>query len=1310
MLILVFAAGLTSAQDVTIDGLDFEEVEADFQEENISFNNSYMSQELSPENVFVPDELREPLIDEEFQYDLVSWDGWEDGEVVSEEAVLTVGWQFENAPDIEYEYPNENVSLLLGNDWTVDDGDYPQHFYSHYETTEASVNSSDEARVFDFDLVDDSEEDYNVSWNIDVSSHYEHLIINYDLVYEEEGDDSIVIESFEDVYSSDRPEKVNFEIKEEQINNTHSSQVLSQDNKYRSEYSRIVQFVHERDVSIEDINTEGVVDLEEVEKDYSEDIRPELEDSGISEELILSDEQHSEYSVSTYEATMGEDSIVEMEAVFEHPERITEEDGVSTLDSNYTYYGYLVGSGGSYTVDSSEEFCGEEEFGVLNIEATAEICSVGVEFDVEEFNLKSSGDINHGFNEGPDVDITSSGDVLLDGKVDLSSDSNVDDDEPSGGDLTITASGDISGENGEIDIQARQTDDDNEGGDGGDLTIEAGDITLDNYIIDSSGGPGDINFFDSCRESGDGGSISFIGDSVDIDADIDTRSPEVSCGNERGPFKGQDGGDIFIDGFAVETSGSAFMRGMSYENYDDSRDTTQGGDGGDFKVKSETNITNSMEVESEGGDSLSGSGGSTECHVGGDGGDFSFNGSEVTNGASINLDSGSNYETRGCDSSDFPERGLAEILFTIDEDVDENDFTARDVIFTQLNQLPVIEDFEELNNPNFGEDAQVRFDAFDPDGEPLDNIEYDIIEDGEVVVDSASPSDLSGDTWESQGFEINEFNSDYSVEVRATDDVLETTTETSDTFTELSLERPDVSVNSPLEVGSVEATLDGDVPSYGDFADGDLNYFYRYRETGETEWQETSSVNFFESNDDFSKKVEDLDFDTEHEYKLVASWSDGEEASDLETFVTDNAVPFEESEDLEIVDEIFEAEEDLFINEGGNVSVNSTLAVENSNSTELPVETAGFYPDTVDVLGDTVQEVAGNSEGNITTVVETSVGSIDTTFLETIGNEPTSSFDTVEYSTVGHVDSNFTSQDDIIWKIDPDNLRKWSDRELGSEEFIIDGDESISTDVQVTGDGIWAVATNDESLEEGSYDFTFSYYYSQDSDGSSGGGGGGGTVIDDSDDEDEEVLETTIHVEDPNRGFQQDRGLINHDIGFGETSVKEVEVTNLDSEENQLEVRVPEDDGNMFCRYVQVEETIGSNSFSDRGVYNMPPSTETSTRFMSVRYSLPEREVLEAEGVNEFSCELETKAGIGEADSMVLEPDMGEGLLEGLGFPELDMELWGQEFCIEDDLEDQLENNGEECAGDSVEGPTASGVGFIALIGLMSVAAVFYRD
>ena len=143
---------------------------------------------------------------------------------------------------------------------------------------------------------------------------------------------------------------------------------------------------------------------------------------------------------------------------------------------------------------------------------------------------------------------------------------------------------------------------------------------------------------------------------------------------------------------------------------------------------------------------------------------------------------------------------------------------------------------------------------------------------------------------------VTELDDDTEYEFRAViDDTGGETLDTGDTLTFTTDEKQvgSVATDPASNVGSDSAQLNGELTDLGDYDEADA--FFRYRETGASEWTETT-VQTLSSAQVYDETVSGLDPETEYEFKAVADFDGEEETGDTLTFTTE-----EESPDAEIV-------------------------------------------------------------------------------------------------------------------------------------------------------------------------------------------------------------------------------------------------------------------------------------------------------------------------------------------------------------------------------------------------------------------------
>jgi len=186
---------------------------------------------------------------------------------------------------------------------------------------------------------------------------------------------------------------------------------------------------------------------------------------------------------------------------------------------------------------------------------------------------------------------------------------------------------------------------------------------------------------------------------------------------------------------------------------------------------------------------------------------------------------------------------------------------------------------------------------------------------------------------------------------------------------------PSVSTLEASNIGLDEATLNGELTDLGEFDEADT--FFRYRETGATEWTETTTQTLTETQA-YEETVSGLESETEYEFKAVAEFNGDEETGDTLTFTTleepgdaeivNRTSPLEGSEyQSDVIDHILDVE----INEDGDYTVtievdgeqrftddiNGAVAGETYSYNEQ-IDTGGFGAKTTEI------EVKKQSDGS----------------------------------------------------------------------------------------------------------------------------------------------------------------------------------------------------------------------------------------------------------------------------------------------------------------------------------------------------------
>lgn len=721
------------------------------------------------------------------------------------------------------------------------------------------------------------------------------------------------------------------------------------------------------------------------------------------------------------------------------------------------------------------------------------------------------------------------------------------------------------------------------------------------------------------------------------------------------------------------------------------------------------NVTATADVTDPDGDSIS---------------DVKF--SATKNGSTVYSDKSGSYE--GSDKWEAPsvEADCADcdITISVESATDSNggtsSFSSTDTVTVQNTPPSISSQRFNDSSPDYGDNVVFKADVSDKEY-GVQDVKMTVWEAGSKILDNVSASTGSGDTFNSPEFSIDEADTEYTATVSyASDSSGESTNASAQGLTD-----PSISTNNTAPTIQ-NMSFNDSSPEFGDYVSFkaevfDQEYGLNTSSLEFTVFKDGSEIlvdnpdnitgDFFET-DSFRVKDSSASYTgavTFAEDTEGFSTSSDSQGLDKPDFSVD-PLNVSDSTDVNVVDTDTDAR-DTVILDNGNLSADVTYLVENNLSIDADVDVQSKVASECSIDSGTTGTVPAQSHDNISVVVECPIGSTENDFLDVESNEPTSSFDTVEYTTEATVKSSYFEEDSINWDINESDLRKWGDREIGSPELYVNG-SSVNTSVKyLSGQDKIRGVIESPSLDSGTYKLELTYYYPQETDSSDGGGGGGSVIVDD--EEEEEDPDKLIHIEDVARGLNQPRGLIKHEVDFGKVVEKEFKAVNVHTELNQLRLEVPDpskESVNDFCRYVEVEKEIGSSIYGDRGVYSIPPSGETNERFPKVRYKVPEKDLLESQGITDFSCSLKTASTYGEPDPVLLEVKDKTNILKDLRVGKID--LWGKEYCVGGKNISSSINNSKEfsesgkCQAESFEGPTTQGVAGGLLVTIIAAVSV----
>lgn len=297
------------------------------------------------------------------------------------------------------------------------------------------------------------------------------------------------------------------------------------------------------------------------------------------------------------------------------------------------------------------------------------------------------------------------------------------------------------------------------------------------------------------------------------------------------------------------------------------------------------------------------------------------------------------------------------------------------------------------------------------------------------------------------------------------------------------------------------------------------------------------------------------------------------------------------------------------------------------------------------------------------------------------------------------INTNYTENNSIVIRADKSNLKNPDERDGGSLKAYVEGVSSTSTDqLNVTDTGSYfrvkvGTSFQNSSLHTDDSDWSVTYTLSGDSTTIIGGGGGGGTQP--------TTEEQTVYF-----GEQQTQdGLETFNVPFNETSVRNLTITNPSQESLTAELVTGT---NGVCQYITVRPTLESGQWSSSGSYDVPAASPNQLGTIQdaqvdtqIRFELPARSELESQGINDFTCDIDTRSSYGVPEPLVAEveaPLSLGGILDALGL--------GQELCVTvpsasmDDNGEVVQDNREIC---QPLGVWLFAVAFLLILGYIGV-------
>ena len=334
-LLLILPSAASQNQELQVAGLEAENVNTSFRSDEICFNNSQVDKCLDPKKVFVPNILDDKLWS--FTYSLQSFD---EDQWPGVAAQLFLQIQYGNHWSMTY--PTEELSTVLGNKDAG--GDLTPHTFN-YDNYDYVRTSNGTTEVFDMAL-----EDGPTQFDINVKAHYEHLIIEYEVlqnvsrtvtktvngtnVTTTESVSKVVWET-EDVYSDEEPELTPIDARADSntiAENPSQSLTIDYDNKYDDRKNITFIAAVPENSSLLDFRTSAEKAVKADSSFYPE-VRSRIIENNLSDRYLLNDS--SRYRFQAYNLTVPEDSTISASVE-------------SSITGNRSQlYGYILGSTGA---------------------------------------------------------------------------------------------------------------------------------------------------------------------------------------------------------------------------------------------------------------------------------------------------------------------------------------------------------------------------------------------------------------------------------------------------------------------------------------------------------------------------------------------------------------------------------------------------------------------------------------------------------------------------------------------------------------------------------------------------------------------------------------------------------------------------------------------------------------------------------------------------------------------------------------------------------------------------------------------------
>jgi hypothetical protein len=380
--------------EVEIEGLNFEAVNETFTDTGVKFEVYGQEINLSSQTVLSPDNISEHITFSNYNYkeapqgEVIEWTGYtfeqgshygnpdlnallgntagsgdaEQWSYYSEEGLV----EYPQGTIVEFEGSYYEAQLDTNNVYTPEEAptnweqlpdyspggntSYPANYFQTGAVSEIS-RTNQTSNVFDTFVVDKNQ-DYNVTLDINAESHYEHLILTYQLNYEN-NTGTETVHQWQDIYSGNDTDRIPVNSTVERESDRMVSQKITKDNLYENKTTEKLVIAHQSGTSLAGINWSNLTHKEIDQFNYNETVKTELDRLNFPNSSYI--QKLSEYEFKVYNVTFPENSKKTIEIRYNQPYyNPLEDENPEKYDFNY--YNYIVGSLATFKTNSNSEW------------------------------------------------------------------------------------------------------------------------------------------------------------------------------------------------------------------------------------------------------------------------------------------------------------------------------------------------------------------------------------------------------------------------------------------------------------------------------------------------------------------------------------------------------------------------------------------------------------------------------------------------------------------------------------------------------------------------------------------------------------------------------------------------------------------------------------------------------------------------------------------------------------------------------------------------------------------------------------------